>query len=318
MLEILIITTPIFGLIGMGYIAVRTGHFPKAGLGALGAFVVRVALPVLLFKSISQRSFAEVFNLHYLGAYALGSVSMLGLGILWARKLRGQPLAAASIFGMGMSCSNSAYVGFPIVLQVIGPSASMALALTMIVENAFMLPLCLAIGESAGARHEPFHRAFGRGLYNLRKVPIVIAMVVAFVFSGLHIGLPAPAWRAVDMLAAASAPVALFYIGGNLVGLPLRDMLADVSVVTVGKLVLHPLLVFGGLLLFAPVEPHLAVGAVLMASVPMLSIYPIFGQRHGQEGFCAATLLVATVLSFVTIAASIWLLQQSQVFPLLP
>ena len=314
MLEILTITTPIFLIIGLGFLAVRFGHFPAAGLSSLGSFVVRVALPVLLFKSISQRSFAEVMNLPYLAAYALGSALTLCLGILWARKLRGQTLEAATIFGMGMSCSNSAYMGFPIVVQVIGHSATVALALTMIVENTFMLPLCLALGESASARHEPFYRAFGRSLLGLRKVPMVMAIFVAFAFAGAHIELPAPAWRAIDMLASASAPVALFFIGGSLVGLPLRDMLADVSMVSFGKLVLHPLMVFGGLLLFGPVDAPLAMGAVLMAGVPMLSIYPIFGQRHGQEGFCAAALLLTTLLSFVSIAAIIWILQTGKVF----
>lgn len=79
MLEILAITTPIFTLIGMGYLAVRLNIYPKAHLSALGAFVIRIALPVLVFKSISQRSFAEVMNFPYLGAYLFGSLLMLGV-----------------------------------------------------------------------------------------------------------------------------------------------------------------------------------------------------------------------------------------------
>ncbi len=111
------------------------------------------------------------------------------------------------------------------------------------------------------------------------------------------------------MVAAASAPVALFYIGGILVGLPLRGMFADMGAVTFGKLVLHPLMVFAALLLLGPVDPLLATGAVLLACAPMPSVYPIFGQKHGMQGFCAATLVVGTVISFPTISAAIWLLR---------
>ncbi|MBT9498271.1 MAG: AEC family transporter [Zoogloea sp.] len=311
MLEILAITTPIFTLIGMGYLAVRLNIYPKAHLSALGAFVIRIALPVLVFKSISQRSFAEVMNFPYLGAYLFGSLLMLGVGLAWAKLVRGQDLEQASLIGMGMCSANSAYVGYPIAVQVIGPTASMVLALSMIVENMLVLPLCLALGESGGARHEPFWRVFGRAILGLRKSSLVVAIFAAFLFSLFQLGLPAQVNKAVDMLAGASAPVALFFIGGSLVGLPLKDVLLDVGVVSFAKLVLHPLAVLGGLWLFGPVDPLLAAGAILLASAPMLSIYPIFGQRHGKEGFCAATLLVATVAAFVTIATVIWLLHAS-------
>lgn len=317
MLAILAITTPIFVLIGMGYLAVRTEIFPKAGLTALGAFVIRIALPMLVFKSISQRAFAEVLNLPYLGAYLFGSVAMVGIGVAWARLARGQSLEHASLIGMGMGCANSAYVGYPIALQVIGPTASMALALSMIVENMLMLPLCLALGDAGKARHEPFLRVFGRALLGLRKSPLVVMIFVAFAFSFFGLGLPPQLAKAVEMVAAASAPVALFFIGGSLVGLPLKDVLVDVGAVSFAKLILHPLAVALGLYLFGPVDPLLGAGAVLLASAPMLSIYPIFGQKHGREGFCAATLLVATVASFATIAAAIWLLHHVPGFGLM-
>ena len=308
MLEILSITAPIFILIAVGYLAVKVQFFPRAGLAALGAFVVRIALPVLVFKSISRRSFAEVMNFPYLGAYLAGSLVVLGIGLCWARLVRGKGMEQASLLGMGMCCANSAYVGYPVAAQVIGPTASMALALSMIVENMLILPICLALAESGGARHEPFLRVFGRAVFGLRKNALVIAIFAAFVFSLFSIGLPAPVDRVVDLLAGASAPVALIFIGGTLVGLPLRNALVDMGAVSFGKLVLHPLAVLSGLWLFGPVDPVLAAGAVLLASAPMLSIYPIFGQKHGEEGFCAATLMLATLSSFATVAGVIWLL----------
>jgi hypothetical protein len=39
----------------------------------------------------------------------------------------------------------------------------------------------------------------------------------------------------------------------------------------------------------------------------MLSIYPIFGARHGLQGLCAAALLLATVLAFLTMSTFAWL-----------
>jgi hypothetical protein len=39
----------------------------------------------------------------------------------------------------------------------------------------------------------------------------------------------------------------------------------------------------------------------------MLSIYPILAQKYGFEEMCAAALLLATVLSFLTISVALWL-----------
>ena len=37
-----------------------------------------------------------------------------------------------------------------------------------------------------------------------------------------------------------------------------------------------------------------------------LSIYPLLAQPHGLQGFCAATLLATTVVSFFTISLILW------------
>lgn len=314
MLAILAIIAPIFLLIGLGYLAVRSGAFPADRLPALGLLVARFALPALILNSLSSRAPGEMLNGHYLAAYAAGSLAMLLLGTGWAMLARQQSLPRAALYGLGMSCSNSAFVGYPIVHQLLGPVATLALALTMVVENLLLLPLGIALSQADGNGRDSFWRAFGRSLLGLRSNPIILAIVAGVLLALLDLQLPAVLAKPVAMLGAASAPVALFLIGGSLVALPLRSMLRDVCMVAGSKLLLHPLLVAAALLLFAPVEPRLAMAGVLLAAMPMLSIFPIFGQRHDMQGFCAATLLLATMSSFITISLAIWLLQR---YPLL-
>ena len=55
----------------------RAGLYPKASLPALGGFVITFCIPALLLRSLSQRRWAEVANLDYLAAYALGSLAVL-------------------------------------------------------------------------------------------------------------------------------------------------------------------------------------------------------------------------------------------------
>lgn len=300
-------------MIGLGHVAVRAGLFPAGQLPALGAFVIRFSLPALLFNALARRSFAEVLNVRYLAAYACGSLVALVAGLLWARAARRQGLTVSAIAAMGMSCSNSAFVGYPLVLQVVGPEATVALALTMMVENLLMIPLCLALADTGATASagSTFARAFGRALAGLPRNPIIVAIIVGFAFALLQWRLPVPLARSIDMLAGASAATALFYVGGMLAGLSLRSMAGDAAVVSVGKLALHPAATAGALMLFGPVSPGLATSAILMAGAPMLGIYAILGQKHGQEQVCSARLLVATTASFVTLSLLIALVHRS-------
>jgi len=98
----------------------------------------------------------------------------------------------------------------------------------------------------------------------------------------------------------------LFVNGGSLVGMRMVGMIQEVRWITLGKLVVHPLAVGLMLMVVGPIEQSLKISAVLLAGMPMLGIYPILAQRHGQEGFCAAALLVTTVVSFFTISLILW------------
>lgn len=301
--DILSVITPIFLLVGLGYLAVRTGFFPATGLPVLAQFVIRFALPALVFRSLATRALVEVLNAPYLIAYTLGSLAAAAAGLAWARWARRESLEAGALTAMGVSCSNSAFVGFPVCWQLVGPEAGIGLALCMMVENLLMIPLCLALADSAGAAHEPFGKALRRALAGLPKNPLIIAIAAGFLFSLWQLRLPAPVFKAVDLLANASAAVALFFIGGTLVGLSARETMHDVAAVAVGKLLLHPAAVLLALTLVGPVSPTLHAMAVVMAAAPMLAIYPIFGQRHGLGAICSARMVGTTLASFATIGA---------------
>ncbi len=309
--DVLDITTPIFLLIGLGFAAVRFGLYARTALPPLGRFVITFCIPALLFQAISQRHLAEVANVGYLLAYAGGSLLALACGWLWARAQH-QPRDAAAMTAMGMACANTAFIGYPIALQVVGPEATVALAMTFLVENFLMIPLCLALADSAGASHQPLAPAFGRALLGLRRNPVVLGILAGLVATLLGWQLPAPVQRAVDLLAMAASASALFFIGGSLVGLQVRGLVAQVSAVAVGKLLIHPLAVMGAVLLvgqtMGPLAPQLQWAAVLLAAAPMLGIYAIVGQAHGRQAIHAASMLVATVASFATLAAVVGLL----------
>jgi malonate transporter len=306
MLNILTITGPIYLSIALGFVATRRGLFSKVDGQVLGRFVLNFALPAMLFNTLSQRNFAEVMNPNYLLAYGVGSMLSFAIGFGVWRVWRKKPLTQSGMVAMGVSCSNSGYVGYPILLQFLGPAAGLGLALTVMVENLLTIPLALAIAESGESEHMSWQHTVLQSLKRMVKLPMMQAILLGFVFSMLGIHLPEVLSKTVNLFAASTAAIALFVNGGSLVGMRVMGMIQEVRWIALGKLVIHPLSVGLMLMLVGPIDPSLKISAVLLAGMPMLGIYPLLAQRHGQEGFCAAALLITTVTSFFTISLILW------------
>tara|TARA_R100001244_G_scaffold101215_4_gene75450 strand:- start:4357 stop:5304 length:948 start_codon:yes stop_codon:yes gene_type:complete len=310
-LAVLSITAPIFILIGLGFFSARSGLVNREQVRGMGGFVITFALPALVIKALAERPLGEVLNVPFLVAYALGSLAMFAAGFALSRWVRKRDVSSSAITALGMSVSNSGFIGYPIVAMVLGAPAAVALALGMLVENLLMIPLALVLAEVGRQRGQAGLTVLGETLKRLCKNPVIIAICIGLLLSLLEVRLPVLLSRVIEMLASASAPVALFVIGGTLYGLKSQGMWREVGEISLAKLLLHPLAVFAAFALVPDVEPQLLVAGVLFASAPMMSIYPILGQRFGLEERCAAALVAATVLAFITVSALVGFLGYS-------
>ena len=90
-------------------------------------------------------------------------------------------------------------------------------------------------------------------------------------------------------------------------------MMRDVGQIVVGKLLIHPLAILVAFLLMPNIEPIYMAGALLFAASPMISIYPLFGQRYHLGDVSATAMLVATIASFFTLSLLIWLMTLSSI-----
>jgi malonate transporter and related proteins len=312
MLDILSITGPIYIAIALGYLSTRAGWFTRADMRTFGNFVIRLALPALLFHSLARRDIDDILNGRYLLIYAAGSLLAMGLAMAWAR--RREDATSSAYFGMGSACPNSGFVGYPIGLLVIGPAAGVLLGLNMIVENLLLIPLALALADRSADPRSHWADSARQSLTGLVRNPMVLGLVAGFAVSLAGLQMPQPLDRTVTLFAQASGALSLFVIGGSLAGPRVTGVARQVVTIAVGKLLLHPavmLLVLLGAeaLGLAPLSPDMRLGLVLTAACPMMGIFPILAQRHGREALAASALLVTTVASFFSISALLWALR---------
>lgn len=305
MLAIVSITAPIFLLIAIGYAAVRWRMLPHEAIPSLGHFVLYFAMPGLILSTLSSMDIEEIIEPGFMLAYGLGTLLVMGLGLLLTRKVLGNDPVIASLKAMGMSMPNTPYFGFPVLLQVVESSAGKAFSMALLVEALLIIPLSMTLLQFHASRSTGLSLA--RVLLKLPKQilrnPLVIAIATGLLISTLDITLPQAVNTTLKMLGQSSATIALFMIGASLVGSPLKGKLVGITPVLVGKLLVHPLLVALLIWLLPPFDPELQLAAILLAAMPMMSIYPIFGSQYGHRNFTASALMLTTVTAFFTISA---------------
>ena len=307
MLTILAVTGPIYLLILVGFLTVRMGLFHKPDLQVLGRYVVHLALPALVFRAVTQQHLAQAFRPDYLLVYGLGSLAAVITGLLACHHLLKQAPLARTVSVMGMACSNSGFIGYPILLLVLPEVANPVLALNMVIENLVVIPLMLMLAERAQHGAGGWQDLARIGLRVARN-PLMMGLLTGLAVAVTDITLPTVMVRSIDMLAATCGAVSLIIIGGTLQGFPLRKAWRQATPILLGKLVLHPLCValLAGLwpaLSGSPLPGPLLAAAILSAAMPMFGIYPVLAQTYGDGERTSGALLSTTLLSFVTISA---------------
>ena len=311
-LQVLAITAPLFLIMAIGYLCVRLELLPVQGLSILGQYVVSIGLPALLLGNLAQSDLAAAVDPFFLLAYGLGSLLAYILGLVVFRLFKGDVLSKSGLQALGVSFSNNAFIGFPLLLQVFAEPPTAAFGMAVLVENFLILPLALVLMSLGHAREEGQNSSvtdIARSV--VRRVvlhPVVISIVAGVLISALKLPLPAFVYQSLDILGRTSAGVALVVIGGSLAGQHLGLGFIQGWKVILGKLVGHPAMVFLMLMVFPVEDPALYTAAILMAAVPMLSIFPIFAESVGLRVFAANTLVATTVTSFFTISVLLWLL----------
>ncbi|GAL33455.1 transporter [Vibrio maritimus] len=265
---------PVFLVIGLGYLASKHKIIPENGHKALAAFVFNFGLPAAIFSALSTRPLLEIWNADYLLVYTIGSLLAFMLVAVVSAFVLQKNLTESVVLGLGGSFSNSLLIGFPIIFFLFGTQALVPFSLTLVVENLIMLPLLLTLADlTNGDGNSQLTEKMKATFFSLTKNPVVMAIVLGMSVSALEIKTPETATHMVDMLANTVTGVALFTIGGGLVGVSVRGRKKEIGTVMLGKLLIHPLLLLTMILLWFDLEPTMAAVAVILASMPMFGVY---------------------------------------------
>jgi hypothetical protein len=303
---------PIFGLILAGWVVRRMGVFGERSMSELNRFVVYLALPALLFDVVVKARPEEIWQPGYFFASFLGcgAVFLAAVALsLWRRR----PLADAAIAGLNVGYANTGFMGFPVALAALGPSAQAPALLAVLATVSGIFAVALVLVEIGQQQAGTGKGALALGVIrSLAKNPLIVAPALGGVLLALGVRLPEPADRMASMLGAAASPCALICLGLFLAGKRERrasDRFATV-VLSAGKLIAHPAITWVLAAHVFRLTPPLVHAAVLMSALPTGTGPFMVAEFYKREaGVTAQVVLVTTVLSVATLTALIAAIQ---------
>src|SRR4051812_23722804 len=266
MVDILNLALPYFGLIFIGFACGKTRGLPESGLAWMNFFLLYVSLPALLFRIMSDTPFSELNNPPFLIATTLATVSAFALAMVAGRIIGELSLRKATMAGLAGAYGNIGYMGPGLALAVLGAKAAAPTALIFCCDSIFlftMVPLLMALTDR---EHPSFLHAIGIAARQIALNPLIMSAVLGALVAAFHIPLPTALDRTLLFLQNAAAPTALFVLGVTVALRPFDRVPWEVPGVIAIKLLIHPLIVFGLMLLFGPFAQPWAATAVLIGT----------------------------------------------------
>ena len=150
MISFLLVSLPVFGMVGLGWAAVTLRITPIALPDALGAFSFRFALPALVVRLIASERLDSAFSPLFFAGYLTSGSLMFLLMFAVSRRLLRQTPQAASAGATTATVSNLGFLGPPLVLAFFGPRGAGPLAMAIVAEVMILMSVGAAI--MAGAR----------------------------------------------------------------------------------------------------------------------------------------------------------------------
>ncbi|WP_290649875.1 AEC family transporter [Aquisalimonas sp.] len=305
---ILTIALPFFALIFTGMIAGRTRLMPGETIVGLNKFVFFFALPALLVSSIAQAPVEDLGDPRLFLAWLIPGAVLFAATYWLAGVVFGGGAGTRAVQALAATFANVGFVGLPLVIAALGPQATPAAAVVIVVDTAIMIGIATAIIEVDQGGSGSLLRAVRTAAQGVVRNPLIVASVVGTLMSAFALSLPEPVFAYLELLGAAAGPAALFALGATLARQPLGEQVGETGLIVVVKLIVHPALVWGTTTLLG-LPPIWQAALVIMASLPVAANVYVLAQRyHVNVAGASTAILATTVIAVATVSAVLHLI----------
>ena len=300
---------PLLALAALGYFLRRRGIFDEVFIGYLNRYIFLVALPVLIFQTLSRINDVSMINwgVVWYATVMINVIAILGYLILLIipEKRRIKPVLMQSFYR-----GNFIIIGIPLAIRLGGIEA-----LSMIVVlNAVLYPLTnlySIITFQLWRSDEIESTGFTRDLINSTiKNPLIISFllgVIVFFFQTEWLWVTTNLAFIPDtmsLIAVTATPMAMIAIGGQFKLEQAKELRSSILIGVFGRLIVTPLLVFSVALLlndWIGFEDNWAPMFAIFATPVAVASVAITKGLNGDDEFASQLVIWTTALAVFTI-----------------
>ena len=302
-MDIISTIIPIFAVIILGWFARRKGFIPPDFLAPANRLVYYLAIPAMIFHSISKASLKTQFDSTVLTVTLLAVIAVFAFawGVGLTRRVERKQL------GTFMQCSfhgNLGYIGLAVAYYYLGSEglvrASIIAGFIMILQN-FLAVVALQLH----AENMELKKNIWEVVLRILGNPVIVSALAGILYSLAGLRLPLVLDRSLAILSGLALPMALLIIGASLSFEVMQLQLLRVLSTSVMKLILLPGL---GLIFYRSCNLALQdylPGLILLASPSATLTYVMAKEMNGDTDFAVAAISISTMLSAITF--TIWL-----------
>ncbi len=299
------ITGPICLMLCLGVVLKRIGLINENFIDVASKLVFQVSLPAMLFLSIiqSEQSFSSSASLVL---YGLIANFLFFMFTLFSTKMAFTNSGNNGVILQGGFRSNTAVIALAYMANAYGDQG-VALAAVYVASTTLLYNVQAVIALTPKDSSSEVNTA-ALIIKTLTKNPLIIAIMCGVIVYSLSIPIPEMVVDAGQYFANMTLPLALLCTGGSLNIHSLKEDKTPTWFATGFKLVLCPLLITGGALLFGFTGIELGL-IFFMSAAPTAAASYVMARAMGGNSLLAANIIALTTIgSLVTCTLGLFIL----------
>jgi predicted permease len=311
MLAVFSLVAPIFGLIGLGLFTAKIRWLDAAAARILAEFGYKVAMPALLFRTMSAADMPASSPLDLIASYflAISTTWLIATGA--TRVILGRPAEDAPSIAIGSCFGNGVMLGIPLLLGAFGNAAATPIAFLVTLETIYLWVLGTLHMEiaSRGLRAISFGAIAGI-LKDVARNPIVASVIAGIAWAATGLATPPLADRLLALLAQSAVPISLFALGMSLAAYGIAGQVRTLSLILILKMAIYPAMAFALARYVFELPPVWTAALLVFTSMPVGANAFVFAARYDRAvGSVSAAVAVSTAIAVVSVTIVLAVLQ---------
>ena len=296
MFQILSVIAPLFIIIFASALLQKFRQVGEYWSVVLNEYALKIGLPILIFSSLAKTPFSFKAEVPLMAANSVFLLLAFLLAIIAGKILRLQKQMFLTLF-ICFGFSNIAYLGIPVLTQVMGEKIISTASLIVAVYLIWQFTLGSGfLDYLLDGNKKNIVKNLAKNFF---KNPLLLAVILGIIAGAAHIAIPDVLLKSLDMINASVMPTVLvvigLFIGKSKIG-KLAEWAPVLAFSFVTLMILPAIFYFG--VKFFGFLPSQFSSSIIEAAMPLaITPFALADKYNLNKAFIARSIVLSTILS---------------------